>query len=116
MYELAVHLARRNNSFYDIYEADSQYRKAELANTAFRENLIAEKYFGNTLRHSGLVWPDQIAKELKEEAALRKEDYISHAGGDLITSFSLSAAWTVILPALIFIWIAGRFWKSRLEA
>ncbi len=116
LYELAVHLSRRNNSFYDLNEADSQYNNTELANTAFRENLIAEKYFGNTLRHSGLAWPDQIVNELKEKASLSKEDYISNAGSEIITSFSLNAAWTAIVAALIVVWIAGWFWKGRLDA
>ena len=116
LYELAIHLSRRNNSFYDLIEADSLYSKTELANTAFRENLIAEKYFGNTLRHSGLAWPDQMVKELKDEASLWKEDYISNAGSEIVTSFSLSEAWTAIAAALIMVWMAGWFWKGRLDA
>ena len=116
LYELAIHLSRRSSSFYDLIEADSLYSKTELANTAFRENLIAEKYFGNTLRHSGLAWPDQMVKELKDEASLWKEDYISNAGSEIVTSFSLSEAWTAIAAALIMVWIAGWFWKGRLDA
>jgi VanZ family protein len=116
LYELAVHLSRRNSKFKDINEADSLYSKPELANTAFRENLIAEKYFGNTLRHSGLVWHDQRVKELKEKASSWKEDYISNAGSEIITSFSLSEAWTAIVVTLIFVWISGWFWKGRLDA
>lgn len=116
LYELAIHLSLRDNSFYDLNESDSKYSKTELANIAFRENLIAEKYFGNTLRHSELVWPDQRVKELREKASLRKEDYISHAGSEIITSFSLSAALTAIIAALILSWISGWFWKGRLDA
>ncbi|MBI5676331.1 MAG: VanZ family protein [Nitrospirae bacterium] len=115
LYELAVHLSRRDSKFKDISEEDSLYSKPELANTSFRENLIAEKYFSNTLRHSELAWPDQTVKELKEAASSWKEDYISNAG-KIITSFSLSAAWTAIVAALVLIWIAGWFWKRRLDA
>lgn len=116
LYELAVHLSRRDSKFKDISEEDSLYSKPELANTAFRENLIAEKYFSNTLRHSELAWPDQTVKELKEAASSWKEDYISNAGSKIITSFSLSAALTAIVAALIVVWISGWFWKGRLDA
>lgn len=115
LYEIAVHLWRRDSSLYDINEADSLYSKNELANIAFRENLIAEKCFGNTLRNSGLNLPDQIVKELREKASLRREDYTSNVGGELITSFSLSAAWIAIVAALILVWIGGWYWKNRLD-
>jgi hypothetical membrane protein len=115
LYELAVHLWRRDGSLYDINETESLYRKTELANIAFRENLIAERYFGNTLRHSGLVLPEQIMRELREKALLWREDYTSSAGGELITSFSKRMALGTVAVALILVWLTGRYWKRRLN-
>lgn len=114
LYELSIHLWRRDSCLYDINEAGSLYKKNELANTAFRENLIVEKYFGNTLRHSKLAWPEQIVKELKEKASSWREDYISKAGSEIITSFTLNQTLIAIVAALIVAWIAGWFWKRQL--
>ena len=35
---------------------------------AVKENSIAEKYFGNTLRQSEFLWPQELSQKLKEMA------------------------------------------------
>lgn len=115
LYEFMIHLYRREHTFYLLAKTDKPDRKIRMSSAAFRENLLIEKYFGNTLKHSGFVWPDEKAKDLEKTASLWKGDYISKSGFKIITYFSLKEALLAILTILIMVWISGRVWKRRFD-
>ena len=82
---------------------------------AVKENLIAEKYFGNTLRQSKFLWPEELSEQLKEMAAPLDKAYRSPVSSKLITSFTLNTVWNTIIIALIIIWILAELWKRRMK-
>ncbi len=114
LYEFLIHLARRENNLLKTIENDNT-DKSRPAFIALKENLILQRYFGNTLDHSGLQITDEIYLELKELSSSWREDYSSNARARLITSFSLQTVRTVITLALAFIWITYGFWIRRIE-
>jgi hypothetical protein len=114
LYEFLVHIFLRNANFNELTETDDPDKKITMSNIAFRENLFIEKYFGNTLKHSRLIWSDENVKELKNTASLWKGDYISKTG-KIITSFSLKQALLVIFITLIVVWTSGKLWKRHLD-
>ncbi len=113
LYEFMIHLYRREHSFYLVAKTDEPDKKIRMNSIAFRENLLIEKYFGNTLKHSEFLWSDKKIKDLEKTASLWKGDYISKAGSRIITSFSLKEALLAIFIILIMVWISGRGWKKR---
>ncbi len=112
LYEFVMHVFGRDRSLNEL--SNTPYKKNETANMIYRKNLLLEKYFGNTLKHSMLLLPPEKVKELKETASLWKNEYPSGAG-KMITSFNLKTAWMVILITLIIVWASGEFWKRRLD-
>jgi VanZ family protein len=114
LYELGVHLSRRDSNFDEFKKTDDLEKKIKISNVAFRENLLIEKYFGNTLKHSGLMWSDDKVKELKKTASLWEGNYISRTGR-IITFFTLKTAWVIIFITLITVWTLGELLKRRLD-
>ncbi|NMC61716.1 MAG: VanZ family protein [SAR324 cluster bacterium] len=97
LHEFRVHLFRR----------DEYLRKISLngvrpnnCSVVWHENLILEKYFGNTLRFSNNVLKDKD-RELVKTCSGTKEVYISPVSSDLITSFSPLTLWLFALALLI---------------
>jgi hypothetical protein len=114
LYEFLIHVSRRDKKIKELAEAENSEEKIESSNIAFRENLLVEKHFGNTLKHTNFVWSDKEAGHLKEAASLWTEDYSSGAG-DIITAFSLKGAWLFITAMLVVVWISAEIWKRRLN-
>ena len=115
LYEFATHLFRRNDDFDELAKADNQHEIIRKSNIVFRENLIIEKYFRNTVKHSGLAWPGEKVNNLKKTALLQNEDYISNAG-QLITAFTQKTALIIIFIVLIVVWTALQLWGKISDA
>lgn len=114
LYEFIIHLYRRETNFNELTKTNDQDERIRISNVAFRENSLIEKYFGNTLKHSGFVWSDKKVNELKKTAFLMKGNYVSKTGR-IITSFSLKTAWIATLTILMVACIYGELWKRRLN-
>ncbi len=114
LYEFLVHIIRRNDKFEEFTKTNNPDGKIEKSHIAYREHLIIEKYFKNTLKHSELGWSDQKIKDLQKTASLWKEDYTSKVD-KIITSFTLKTGQAVILITLIIVWVGGEFWKRRID-
>jgi hypothetical protein len=76
LYEFLLHFARRENNILKTIEPDKT-DKSRAAFKALKENLILERYFGNTLDHSGLHFSDEIYLELTGLSSSWREDYSS---------------------------------------
>jgi VanZ family protein len=68
LYEIRVHVFRRNKKFWAANDTENDKIRRENLFIAYKENLILEKYFGNTLQKSPYLWPkrriERIAKEI----------------------------------------------------
>lgn len=113
LYEFVIHLERRDNALKNLEEPISLYTAMRSSDIAFKENLILERYFSNTLSYSGYTLPDEIIAELRENASPGDKIYISRVG-NLITIFNLRTAWSVILITIIALWTGGSIYKRRL--
>lgn len=114
LYEFLIHLFRRNTSLNKLEDTNVPFEKIRRSNIAFRENLLVEKYFSNTLKHSMYAWSDEEVEELQETASLWKGDYKSTVGR-ILTLFSLKWILAVIFITLVIVWVSAEFWKRRLD-
>ena len=114
LYEFLIHLYRRQSFSDELEQAGDPDEKIRQSSIAFRENLLLETYFKNTVENSGYVWSEKKADELVKTASLWKEDYTSKAGR-VITSFSLKTAWLFIAVMLGVVWTLGEFYKRRID-
>ena len=112
--EFLKHISRRDRELENLAVTDDPGEKIETANIVYRENLLLESYFKNTLKHSGSALPGKKIKDLRETVSLWKGDYTSGAG-KIITSFSLKTAWLYIVGLLVAIWTSAAYWKRRLN-
>ena len=108
LYEFLKHISRRDRKFKNLAGTDDPAKKIETANIVYRENLLLERYFKNTLKYSGSVRPGEEIKDLQETASLWKGGYTSGAG-KIITSFSLKTVWIYIVTALAAIWLFAAY-------
>lgn len=56
IYELRAHLEIRDKNYNKAVEASNEETKKNFFNSAFKENLILEKYFGMTLQRASCQW------------------------------------------------------------
>ena len=103
MFEFVIHLQRRNGKLKEAEEVENPEEKNRLGIEAYAENLVLEKYFGNTLRHSGMAWADEKVKHQQEKALLGKRSYTSGMY-HVITFIDLKTVWTLIPGILVLIW------------
>ncbi|MBI4683186.1 MAG: VanZ family protein [Nitrospirae bacterium] len=111
MYEFLIHVSRRDDEFQGFKKTASMESKLK----AFKENQIAEKYFGSTLNKTNSNWPVENIEALGDTASLEKEDYSSRAG-EIITSFNLKELWLFIAAAIVVVRISAGIWKRKLSA
>ncbi len=115
LYEFLKHYFKRTNGYEEFFTAEIEKEKSEAATRAFAENLILNKYFGNTLKQSGLTWSSDKEDKVRNAASAWKDNY-SSTTGTFIISFSQKTARMVLLLALFAVWIGGEIWKRNLSA
>jgi hypothetical protein len=103
-YEVRVHLFARNRNLNKAFEhASGSFGHRRHMTTAWRENLILEKFFGNTLEQSTFSWEPERRNEV--EAAQDPEFiFVSRAAAHLITRVSegeLRALLLALFAALV---------------
>lgn len=103
-HEARVHLFRRDR-YLEIstgYPDDEQHARSYLT-IGFREQLILEKYFPNTLRHSGsALTPEQRAELAERQFA--DETHVSSVSKNLVTELSerdIVLGWLATLALLV---------------
>lgn len=97
LHEFRVHLFRRDEYLRKVSLNGSRPNNCSVV---WHENLILEKYFGNTLRLSKNALQDKD-RELVKACSGINEVYISPVSSDLITSFSPLTLWLFTLALLI---------------
>ncbi len=100
LYELRVHIFRRDRKYEEGQKAGSERRKKEAFFIAFKENMILEKYFASTLRSSGYQWEREKAAAI-EPLIDKNAAYTSPVSKDLFYWLSEGAMWIGICVAFI---------------
>jgi VanZ family protein len=72
LYEMRVHVFRRDRRFLQANEAESKKNREQNLFIAYKENLILEKYFGNTLQESPFQWPKTKTERIEGEIDVTK--------------------------------------------
>jgi hypothetical protein len=112
VHEARVHLFRRDRHF-DRALKFKKYRKmhAKFLTVALHENLIMEKFFYNTLKHSNYIWTEEQSA-LARQHFLQNDFYDSKVSRGLITwvkEQQVAGFFIVlILGLLLFRWYLGK--------
>jgi len=106
LYEFMIHLQRREERLKDLRESRNPYMTRGYVHTILKEELILERYFTNTLRHSGYAMPEEIQDELRQRIQDEDIPYISNVG-KLITGFDLKGLWLMLIATIVVVWIAA---------
>jgi VanZ family protein len=111
LHEMRVHVFRRDRRFSLAMKTDHQKERKKNLFIAYKENLILEKYFGETLQASPYKWPkvrmEQIKTEIEEDAFYRSP--VSAAPFSHLQGIKL---WGIILMLLTMLILANT-WVSR---
>jgi len=98
--ELRTHLDIRDKNFKEAQKAEDENTKKKFFFRAYKENLILEKYFGQTLQKSSSNWEKGQSKHI--ESYINKSAwYSSHLRFGFFLSFSEKTMWTAIISFLI---------------
>jgi len=65
LYEMRIHVFRRNKRFWEANETANEKTQKNNLFIAYKENLILEKYFGNTLQKSPYQWPKKRSERIE---------------------------------------------------
>jgi len=65
VYEMRVHVFRRDSKEEEARRAKNKKAEQESLFIAFKENLILEKYFGQTLKKSSYAWDEEKRKQVE---------------------------------------------------
>lgn len=117
LHEMRVHLFRRDTYLSRAQAENNHVKRKAYFTISFKENLILEKYFGNTLGQTVYYWDQNIRETVKAKSD-PDADYQSPVSSNLFTSFTEKQLWGFvgsIASALLLanIWIAVRRTKNR---
>jgi hypothetical protein len=112
LYEMRVHIFRRDRKYDEGQKAGSTRRKKEAFLVAFKENLILERYFARTLRSSGYQWQQEKSAAI-EPLIEKNAAYASPVSKDLFHWLSEGAMWAAIFAALLALVILNAFFSYK---
>ncbi len=115
LFEARTHLRYRDRLWARAGRArDDPAAQRRLATEAYRENLILERYFPNTLKHSDLVLTPAVRQAM---AALHQpgDRFESEVSDWLLTGFrEVQVRWGLLI-ALVWLVVADRWWSRWME-
>jgi hypothetical protein len=102
LYELSIHLFRRDRKEEEASQATDKAQKKKFLFIAYKENLILEKYYGQTLTKSDYKWSNEKVEKIKAQidASL---PYRSPVSAGLLATLKVKTMWlsiAIILAAL----------------
>lgn len=106
MHELRVHIFRRDTYFEKGKSALNLNDRKKLYFIAYKENIILEKHFKNSIGKSVYRWNKGILHEL-ETIIDKSKHYESPVSANLFTSFSEKTVWIVILSVIFLLVIVN---------
>lgn len=100
IYELRFHVEIRDRNFNQAFLTEEEDSKKIFFLAAYKENLILEKYFGNTLRKASYNWEkEQLA--VAEASIDKSTPYKSPINFGIVFPWSEKTMWLLILILLI---------------
>jgi VanZ family protein len=116
LYEMRVHIFRRNRRYSLAKKADNKKDREENMFIAYKENLILEKYFGKTLHKSPYKWQNKRSRQIEEEIDTTAF-YRSPVGVTAQIPLEEKALWGVILLIIIsLVYINKRYSRQKKSA
>jgi len=112
IHELRVHVFRRDSYFKKAETITKIDEKRESYFTAYKENLILVKYFGNTVKKSIYSWNENIVKEA-ESLIDKSKHYKSPVSANLFTYFSIRTMWIAVFAFISLLIITNLFFYLR---
>lgn len=100
LHEMRVHVFRRNRKFQLANEATTDRSRKENLFIAYKENLILEKYFGNTLLKSPFKWSQKRIERIEKEINVTRF-YRSPVSAGSPIPLNEKTLWGVILLIII---------------
>jgi len=104
LYEARIHIFRRDKYFNDGNEETNHNKKREFYFVSYKENLILQKYFTETVKNSVYWWGEDKIKKV-EELIDENRSYESPVSANLFTVFSEKSMWMGIFLLLCFLLI-----------
>jgi Ca2+/Na+ antiporter len=102
VHELRVHVFRRDTYFKKARVSSEIGEKKESYLIAYKENLILQKYFTQSIKKSVYSWEENKVKEAKILID-RNKPYVSPVSANLFTLFSEKTVWISIIMLLSFL-------------
>jgi VanZ family protein len=112
LYELRVHLFRRDKKWQEAEGAKNEKTQEEALFIAYKENLIVEKYFGRTVQKSSYLW-DEEKKARLESQVDKNAFYRSPVSPGFLGRVSEKAYWTVIAVFLVLLLALNILYSRR---
>lgn len=113
LHEFRVHLFRRDKKFEEALKTDGAEEKRKFFFIAYKENLILEKYFGQTVRKSSYKWSEEKINQT-ETLINKNEPYTSPVSASLFSPSHEKIIWMTILIILVLLAILNYFFsRSR---
>lgn len=106
--ELRTHLDIRDKNFKEAQKVGDKDIKKKFFFRAYKENLILEKYFGQTLQNSSSNWEREQSKQV-ESYIDKSVWYSSSLRFGFFLSFSEKTMWVAIISFLIILAILNFF-------
>lgn len=112
LHELRVHIFRRDTYLSKGKSASYRNKKKNLYFIAYKENLILEKHFSQSIKKSVYRWKESTLQEI--EAVIDKsKPYESPVSANLVTTFSEKTMWVSIFGLILFLVITNLFFHLR---
>jgi len=100
LFEMRTHVEIRNNALRNAQIADDDQKKRHFHLMAYKENLILERYFGQTLRKSPYRWMKKQTNAIKQLIDTSMT-YKSPIQFGLVYPWSETTLWISILAFLL---------------
>jgi len=112
LHELRVHIFRRDKYFEEFEKTRSEEARRKALFIAYKENLILEKYFSQTIQKSVYKWSEE--KSMNIEALIDKRQfYKSPVSASLLGSLNEKKLWAAIFISLICLSLFNFFYSRR---
>ena len=113
LYEMRIHIFRRDRKVEEAKKAKKELAARELLFIAFKENLILEKYFGQTLEKSSYSWAEDKRRQI-EAPIDRSRSYRSPVSRGLI-HIQEKTLWISILTVLILLTLTNVLYARKVR-
>lgn len=110
LHELRVHLFRRDKKFEQALKTEDTKEKTEFLFIAYKENLILEKYFGQTIQKSSYRWSAEKVNQVEVHID-KSETYTSPVSAGLFSPSDETIIWIAILIILILLTFFNYFFS-----